>query len=135
MNLITVEEVRQLHAEGVKRHGGSAIVPKSADNCVDGRIGNAALAEQYVTDDERMRPGLCFAGFLLFYLVQGHCFTDGNKRVGWSAAMRVLADLGLTVEASDDEAYDFCCGITSGNVKNGRQVVKWFAQRLTAPNN
>ena len=133
MNLITVKEVLQLHSQSIERYGGSGTISKDTGGCIDGRIGNAALAEQFVTDDERVRPGLCFAGFLLFYLIRDHCFTDGNKRIGWMAAMRVLADLGLTLETSNEEAFAFCDAVSTGSIKDGRQVVQWFAQRLAAP--
>ena len=66
MKLITVSEVINLHSQGIARYGGLKALSNKTDDCVQGRIGNAELAEQYVTDDEKVRPGLCFAGFLLF---------------------------------------------------------------------
>ena len=133
MKLITVSDVISLHAEGIARYGGMQAVSKNASDCVQGRIGNAELAEQYVTEDEKFRPGLCFAGFLMFYLVKDSCFVDGNKRVGWLTAMRVLADAGLTVRASDEEAFDFVDSIARGKITDGRMVVLWLSSRLFSP--
>jgi prophage maintenance system killer protein len=133
VKLIGAADIIDLHSEAIIRFGGINTVPHTASDCVDGRIGNAMLAEQYVSDDERVRPGLCFAGFLLFYLVKDSCFTDGNKRVGWMAAMRVLGDIGLSVEVNQDEAFDFVDAVASGKINDGRQVVLWLAERLSAP--
>jgi death on curing protein len=133
MKLISVSEVIDLHSEGIARYGGMKALSNNSRDCVQGRIGNAELAEQYVTDDDRFRPGLCFAGFLLFYLVRDNCFVDGNKRAGWLAAMRILGDAGLTVKASEDDAYTLVDSIARGSIGDGRQVVLWLAARLSAP--
>jgi death on curing protein len=133
MRLISVSDVIELHSQGIARYGGMQSVSKGTSDCVQGRIGNAELAEQYVSEDEQVRPGLCFAGFLLFYLVRDNCFVDGNKRIGWLAAMRVLADAGLTVRASEDEAFAFVDSIARGVITDGRQAVLWLAGRLISP--
>ena len=132
--LITRDDVLQLHAEGIRRWGGKHSSKRlDSGDCVDGRIGNAASAEVYASDDERIRPGLRFAGFLLFYLASDHCFGDGNKRVAWMAAMQVLADQGLTVEAPEDDTYAFMDSVAKGEIKRGQDVVTWLAERLIAP--
>ena len=133
MRLIDPTEVCELHSEAVRLYGGLGTIPSNAVDCVEGTIGNAMLAEHYVTDDERIRPGLCFAGFLLFYLVRDHCFTDGNKRVGWMSAMRILGDIGLTVDATQEQAEAFMDEVSTGHTNDGRQVVKWLAEQLAAP--
>jgi prophage maintenance system killer protein len=106
--------------------------PVHAD-CVDGKLGNAWQSESYISDEDA-KAGICFAGFLLFYLTVGHCFPDGNKRIGWISAIAVLASLGLTVKAADDEAEQFVDRIASGQVREGLQAVQWIAARLDAPN-
>lgn len=133
VKLISTSDVLALHSEAVSRYGGLGTLSHDTKDCVDGRIGNAMLAEEYVTDDERVRPGLCFAGFLLFYLVRDHCFSDGNKRVGWMAAMRVLGDIGLTIEASENDAFAFVDSISTGQIGDGRKAVLWLAAHLSAP--
>jgi death-on-curing protein len=73
---------------------------------------------------------------LLFYLVSNHCFVDGNKRIGWLAAMRVLLSFGLTVSATDDEAEAFCMRIADSQkadaIRDGQDVVIWLSERLEA---
>jgi death-on-curing protein len=88
-------------------------------------------AELYTESDNAV-PGLCFSGCLLYYLNMNHCFIDGNKRVAWSACMEVLRLLGLTVDATDDEAEQLCVDIINGSIKNAIDVPLWFAPRLVA---
>jgi len=91
------------------------------------------MAEQYTLADEDAKPGLCFTGYLLYYLVRDHCFPDGNKRAAWAASMAVLASMGLTVKATDDEAYSLVDRIATGGIDEGAEVVQWLAERLEAP--
>src|ERR1700744_4551120 len=96
-SLISTDKIVALHGEGIARYSQAALaVGAHAVDCVDGKIGSAWTFESYRVDDDA-KPGICFAGFLLFYLVVGNCFPDGNKRAGWSAAMSVLAYLGLNI--------------------------------------
>jgi death-on-curing protein len=133
-SLISTNQVIELHARGIAEHSQSQVPnPESAEECVDGRLGNAWTSEVYRPDDAYAVPGLWFAGHLMVYLVRDNCFVDGNKRVGWAASMTVLASLGLTVEASADEAYELVSGILDGRVKSGSEVVQWIAARLKAP--
>lgn len=54
------------------------------------------------------------AAALLESIVRGHPLVDGNKRLGWLAAV-VLLDLnGVWVEAPDDDAYDLVVGVAAG---------------------
>jgi death on curing protein len=131
--LISTDKVFELHQEAVLRFSQAAIADSmSARDCVDGKIGNAWTAESYTLSEDAI-PGICFAGYLLFYLVTGHCFADGNKRAGWASAMSVLAALGLTVKATDDEAETLVLEIASGVMKEPLRVVSWLAARLEAP--
>jgi death on curing protein len=132
-DLITIAEVLRLHARGILEHNQTPVaINKAVEDCVEGRIGNAWTSEGYCSDEDA-KPGLCFAGYLLYYLTRDHCFLDGNKRAAWSTAMAVLASLGLTVSASDDESYSLVDRIANGVIKDGMEVVYWLAARLEAP--
>jgi len=127
--LITRERVLELHQEGMIGYGDEAGgVPDSADECVDGAIGNAWTAALYREPEEAVR-GLCFLTHLLMYLVRDHCFTDGNKRVAWLSAMEVLASKRLTLAASADEAEDFMRQVIVENL-SADEVTAWMADRL-----
>ena len=131
--LINSDKVMALHAEAIRRYTNRPLaVGLHAKDCVDGKLGNAWTSEDYRVDEDA-KPGICFSGFLLFYLVLGNCFPDGNKRAGWASAMSVLASLGLTVKATDEEAVALVTSIADGTVRNGLEVVHWIAARLYAP--
>jgi death-on-curing protein len=133
-SLITVERVLELHAQGIREHSQAALgLSAAAEDCVEGRLGNAWNAEVYSSTDDDARMGLCFSGYLLYYLVRDHCFPDGNKRAAWAASMAVLASIGLTVRASTDDAYFLVDQIAHGVMKSGTEVVQWIAARLEAP--
>lgn len=130
---ITHDDVHWLYGEGIKQHGGSG--SPSQPGCVDAALGAAYNAELYSmpeVDEETVITGLCFCGYLLFYLATKHCFVDGNKRVAWASSMWVLLRLGLTLQVTDTDAEAFCLGVANGDINNGAEVVNWIAERLVA---
>jgi len=131
--LMAMDTVIALHKLGIDKYGGDHSPPK--ENCLEQSLGGAYSAEQYTSTEDSVE-GLIFAGYLLFYLVSNHCFVDGNKRIGWLAAMRVLLSLGLTVSATDDEAEEFCMRIADSQkldaIRDGQNVVIWLSERLEA---
>jgi death on curing protein len=73
------------------------------------------------------------ASYLLFYIAKNHCFTDGNKRVAWAVAVRVLRDDGLKINAGQDEAAAMVNDVVTG-ILDLDLVLEWFGTdgRLTA---
>ena len=133
-HLVTTEQILSLHEQSLRSfHQDPLSIGIEHKNCVEGKIGNAWLAEQYSSEEQNVRSGLCFAGYLMFYLVNGHCFPDGNKRIGWIAAMTVLASLGLTVRSTDENAIELVLRIARNEIQDGSAVVQWLAARLEAP--
>jgi death-on-curing protein len=56
------------------------------------------------------------AASLLHSLVRNHALVDGNKRLGWTAAV-VFCDInGTWLEAPDDEAYDLIIAVAEGRL-------------------
>jgi hypothetical protein len=133
-HLITRGEVLDLHKIGIRSHGGfrDALKPESGD-CVDGKLGSAWHSELLRGQEIGALYGLCFAGHLLYYLARAQCFADGNKRVAWASAMTVLAALGLTIRASQQEVTEYVELVAAGRVTGGADVVLWLAHRLEAP--
>src|SRR5262249_18616717 len=121
-HLITLPEVLGLYAEGVRRYGGESSPPKPG--CLEQSVGNAYTAELYSESDAM--PGLAFSGYLLFYLTRDHCFVDGNKRIAWLCAMRVLGNIPLTVNVSIDDAETLCQRIADSTrddaIRDGSEV-------------
>lgn len=59
-------------------------------------------------------------------IVQGHPFSDGNKRTGYLSGITFLELLtGLTVEADDDEIADVCLTVESGRM-SVEELASWM---------
>lgn len=121
---IDVDEVISLHAEMLSRYGGQASPPKAG--CVESSVGTAISSAMYSTD--QAEPDLlCAVAYLLMYLAKNHCFVDGNKRVAWSAAVRVLDVNGVRLREDDAEAAQLVTRVATGEARVG-EVVAWLAQ-------
>ena len=81
-----------------------------------GLLSSAAARPQSGFGDYEAYPTLFEkAAALLHSIVSNHAMVDGNKRLGWTAAV-VLCDLnGVWIEAPDDEAYDLVIGVAEGS--------------------
>ena len=133
--LVTTHQIIELHAKALQQVGQDPL-PSGAEqtSCVEAKLGNAQLADEYSSRNiSNVRRGLCFAGYLMFYLVNGHCFLDGNKRIGWIAAMTVLAERGLTIQSTEEDAVNLVQRIASNDIADGTEVVRWLAERLQSP--
>lgn len=65
------------------------------------------------------------AAALLHSLVRNHALVDGNKRLGWLAAVVMLDVNGYVVRLGDDDAFDLVMGVAEG-----RLDVDEIAERL-----
>ena len=129
-HLITAHKVRELHTEGMRRYGSGLAGDEVRAGCVDGCLGSAWTAELYQEDPPGRVKGLTFAGYLLCYLARNHCFVDGNKRVAWLSTVWILSNLGVALEATDDEAVGFVESVILGEVESGHDAVRWLGARL-----
>ncbi len=128
---ITYSTIEYLYGEGIRKYGGSGSHPQ--DGCVDAALGSAYNAELYSTaevDSDQVVKGLYFCGHLLFSLTKRHCYLDGNKRIAWACAGYVLLKLGLTIQATTEEAASFIESIAKGEIQSAEQVIFWIADRL-----
>lgn len=128
---VGVDRLMVLHSAALARDGGAG-GPADPSSCLDGALGAAYSAELYFEGRKHARPGLVFAAYLLFYLVQRHCYIDGNKRVAWMSALDVLQCLGLDIEASDDEGFAMIEDVIAHRIESGDGVAAWMAPRLLA---
>lgn len=81
--------------------------------------------DAYPTIDEK-------AAVLLESIVRNHPLLDGNKRLGWLAAVVFLDINGLTLNAPLDEAYDLVIGVATGDVEY-HQVATRLRSWTTGP--
>lgn len=62
------------------------------------------------------------AAALLESIVRNHPLVDGNKRLGWLAAVVFLDINGRAVDAPDDDAYDLVVGVATGQIDVARSA-------------
>ncbi len=121
---IEVHEVLALHTEMLSTYGGQQSPPKVG--CVESSVGTAITSAMYSTAEDE--PDLlCAVAYLLMYLAKNHCFVDGNKRVAWSAAVRVLDMNGIRLREDDAEAAPLVNRVATGDAKVG-DIITWLAQ-------
>lgn len=56
------------------------------------------------------------AAVLLESIVRHHPLADGNKRLGWVAAVVFVGMNGVTLDAPEDPAYDLVIGVAAGHL-------------------
>lgn len=59
------------------------------------------------------------AAALLHSLVRNHALVDGNKRLGWLAAVVFLDINGLEVDLTDDDAFELVMAVAEGRMEVG----------------
>lgn len=72
---------------------------------------NLGGIEKYKTNDLK-------AAALLHSLIKNHPFHNGNKRTALVICLLFYDKLGATIEAEENELYDFMINIAEGNINN-----------------
>lgn len=88
-----------------------------------GLLSAAAARPQSTVDGEDAYPDLvtkCAA--LVQSVVNNHALVDGNKRLGLAAVITYLGINGVTLNASNDEAYDLIMSIADGSASQISEI-------------
>ena len=117
-------DIEGLVDEAMRRHNATYDVRPDDVQCVKDKLALAVLGSRYLNNGSP--DSLQLAGCFLFYLIQGNCFIDGNKRVGWLAATDLLYAIGIDLAVSDDDAEAFCLKIASG-LSSREEAIEWLA--------
>lgn len=109
VEFLTLVDVLELHADQIRRYGGSPEVRdygllESALAQPAARFGGVSLhADVYE-----------MAAAYLFHLVQNHAFVDGNKRIGVVAALVFLRLNDIHIDAPPGTLYDLTIAVATG---------------------
>lgn len=92
----------------------------------------SALARPMATvfGDEAYPSFAAKTAALVQSIVCNHALVDGNKRLGAFALFVFPGMNDLTVEASDDEAFDFIMAIADGSLRDVADIAAWIEPRL-----
>jgi death on curing protein len=105
------EAVDDMHAELIAEHGGAAGVRHGGDDLIESaltrpwhryRYENAGLFE--------------LAAAYLFGLAKNHGYLDGNKRIGFAAAVSFLDMNGIALTASEPDAHQCVIAVVEGRL-------------------
>jgi death-on-curing protein len=108
---LTVEQVREIHAEAIARFGG-------ADGVRELALLESAVAAPQASFGGRSpyRDLAEVAAAYLFYLCQNHSFIDGNKRTALGACLVFLRLNGLNPEADGPEWEELTLAVAASAI-------------------
>ena len=120
---LTVEIVREIHAEAITRFGGS-----------DG-VRDMALLESAVAAPQASFGGKStysdiaeVASAYLYYVAGNHPFIDGNKRIAFTAADVFLRRNGSYLAVEAMAGYEFIVGSMERHEFRFAQILEWIHQ-------
>lgn len=122
--MISVDRIFELYSE----HVTTMPAPAKARECIEGAVGGVKMALHY---DGHTDDVLMFAAMLLYKIVRLHCFTDGNKRVGFTSCLHILSENGLIITSSDQEVIDTVESAAAGTLSL-QELLDWLSKSIAA---
>lgn len=114
IEILAKEHIYMMHEEAIEEFGGE----KGVYNYTDGKI-QSILAQQTPYFGYDKYPNVFQkAAMLMYFFTKGHCFADGNKRVGLNSAIVFLMINGFEPVMKNKEAYDKTMEIAKDNSHN-----------------
>jgi death on curing protein len=123
--MILLDDILMLHDFSIIHYGG-------AKGVRDYESLSSAIARPFQTFDsvELYSSVIEKAAALAESQIVNHPFSDGNKRTGFLAMTAFLMENGYTLTASNEHAYAFIIGISTGKIKY-EEIVKWLTTNTT----
>ena len=119
-----LESVLALHELVVADYGGDASIRDA------GRLQSALARPKHLFSYGEPTMARLAAAYAVG-IVQGHPFTDGNKRTGFMAAAAFLELNGLTFEASEVEVVIKTLGLAASEISEA-EYGQWLAKSVSA---
>jgi death on curing protein len=117
---LTIEESLTLHAELIRRFGGSPGIR-------DAGLLESALARPKSGYYDSLSEQ---AGALFQSLATNHCFVDGNKRVAFAAAAIFLRMNGFHLQVNADDGETFIVERLIAGKAELPEITAWIEARL-----
>lgn len=117
-----LEEVLQIHADQIERHGGSSGIRDL------GLLESAIAMPQASFGDQLLHADIFeMAAAYLFHIVRNHPFMDGNKRVGTAAALVFLRLNGASIRVTNAALVKTVLAVAQGKI--GKAAVAEFFRK------
>src|SRR5690625_3180112 len=126
---LRLDDVLQIHDYSIKRYGGlPGLNPKEGMNCVEAKC----YLPQQSFDGKDFYPSIEEkAAAYMYHFTIGHCFVDGNKRVGYLTASIFLNLNGYDFILSDEELYNMSMSISNNEKRpTFNKVVDWVRKHI-----
>jgi len=120
-----LESVLALHELVVADYGGDASIYDA------GRLQSALARPKHLFSYGEPTLARLAAAYAVG-IIQGHPFTDGNKRTGFMAAAAFLELNGLKFEASEVEVVIKTLGLAASEISEA-EYGQWLAKSVEAP--
>ena len=115
---LTLDEVLAIHADQIRRYGGSHGVRDL------GLLSSAVAMPQASFGGVYLHTSLAeMAAAYLFHIAQNHPFVDGNKRAALAAALAFIWLNDRRLEAGEDELTELVMGIAAGRLSKADAAV------------
>ena len=115
---LTLDEVLAIHADQIRRYGGSHGVRDL------GLLSSALAMPQASFGGVYLHTSLAeMAAAYLFHIAQNHPFVDGNKRAALAAALAFIWLNDRRLEAGEDELTELVMGIAAGRLSKADAAV------------
>lgn len=122
LRFLSDAEIRVLHATLIDQFGGSHGLRD------EGLLASAAgMPRQAFGGDFAHSVPFGMAAAYAFHLCNNHPFIDGNKRIGFAAAVTFLRLNAWTLDVSESNAVRQMLSVAEGSC-NKRQLENWLAQ-------
>lgn len=122
---LTTDEILQIHADVIRRYGGSSKLLNS------GLLESAvAMPKQRFGGDLLHADRYAQAAAYLYHLVKNHPFEDGNKRVGAASSVVFLLWNGAQISFSEDQLVDVTLQVANG-LLDKEQITDFFRLYVT----
>ncbi len=111
IEFLTLDEVFAIHADQIKRYGGSAGIRDR------GLLESALAMPQAQFGGVYLHTDIfLMAAAYLFHLAQNHAFIDGNKRVAAVTALLFLSLNGIELTATEEEFEELVWRVARGEI-------------------
>ncbi len=125
---MTADAIVALNLQAVQTFGGSHGILQ--EGCPERCTKNAEMAEYYEGNGEADELGLTYISALMYYLIENHCFLDGNKRTGLAVGLHLFYEMGATLNATNEELVKMCEDVAEGVIPDRPALAAWLAERL-----
>ena len=101
MQFLTEEHIKLIHLNAIEEFGGDSGYFILTNDRIE-----SILAQQYpIFGHDKYPTVFQKAAMLMYFFIKGHCFVDGNKRVGIQSAIVFLDVNGYDDKLIDEEGY------------------------------